>query len=398
MKILQINAVYKTGSTGRNIYEMNEVFKRKGIKSYIAATHIDNTSINDCYQIGNKIDWINHAIMSRIFGIQGYFSKKATKKFLRYIKEINPDIIHLNNVHANYLNLPTIFKFFSENNIAVVITLHDCWFYTGKCTHYTLAQCSKWQTGCCNCPRKKVDNKSWFFDRTNKMWNDKKEWYESISNLAVVGVSNWITEEAKKSILKSANTIRKIYNWVDLDVFRPKTEKIEKFEDKFVILGVASIWNEKKGLDTFIELSSYLKDDEIVILIGELPQIDLPRNILHIATINDIHELALFYSSSDVFLQLSMEESFGKVVAESLSCGTPVITINSTANKELVPEKCGIVIDEPDLDTIYDAITYIKNKKKNTYSEHCRQFAMENFDMNKRIDDYISLYKEILND
>lgn len=262
----------------------------------------------------------------------------------------------------------------------------------------TLAQCSKWQTGCCNCPRKKVDNKSWFFDRTNKMWIDKKEWYESISNLAVVGVSNWITEEAKKSILKSANTIRKIYNWVDLDVFRPKTEKIKKFEDKFVILGVASIWNEKKGLDTFIELSSYLKDDEIVILIGELPQIDLPSNIVHIATINDIHELALFYSSSDVFLQLSMEESFGKVVAESLACGTPVITIDSTANKELVPEKCGIVIDEPDLDIIYDAITCIKNKKKNTYSEHCRQFAMENFDMNKRIDDYISLYKEILND
>ena len=396
MKILQVNAVYKTGSTGRNIYEMHEVFKRKGIKSYIAATHIDTTSINDCYQIGNKIDWINHAIMSRIFGIQGYFSKKATKKFLRYIKEINPDIIHLNNVHANYLNFPAIFKFFSENDIAVVITLHDCWFYTGKCTHYTLAKCSKWQTGCYDCPRKKIDNKSWFFDRTNKMWNDKKEWYESISNLAVVGVSDWITEEAKKSILKSAKTIRKIYNWVDLDVFKPKIEKIKKFEDKFVILGVASIWNEKKGLDTFIKLSSYLKDDEIIVLVGELPQIDLPSNIIHIATINDIQELALFYSLADVFLQLSMEESFGKVVAESLSCGTPIITINSTANKELVPKQCGIVLEKMNIKDIYDAIMTIRIKTKKFFSKNCRQFAEENFEMEKCINEYISLYKEMI--
>lgn len=183
-----------------------------------------------------------------------------------------------------------------------------------------------------------------------------------------------------------------------MNVFKPNIEKIKKFDDKFVILGVASVWNEKKGLDTFIKLSDRLKDDEIIVLVGELPQINLPSNIIHIATINDIQELAMFYSSADVFLQLSMEESFGKVVAESLSCGTPVITINSTANKELVPKQCGIVLEKMNIKNIYDAITYIKNKKKNTYSEHCRQFAMENFDMNKRIDDYISLYKEILND
>lgn len=350
------------------------------------------------FEIGTIVDWKIHGLLSRIFGIQGYFSKKSTKKLIGYIEEIKPDVIHLNNVHSNYLNLPLLFKYLSNHNIATVITLHDCWFYTGKCTHYTVNKCNKWKIGCGNCPRKREDNKSWIFDRTPKMWRDKKYWYESIPKLGVIGVSDWITNEAKSSIMGTSKIIRRIYNWIDLDTFKPQPKSIGTMQNKFIILGVASGWSKKKGFEQFIKLASYLKEDELIVLVGNIPDCTLPNNIVHISATNNCQELVKYYSVANVFLQLSREESFGKVVAESLACGTPVITIDSTANKELVPEKCGVVIDEPDLDSIYDAITYIKNKKKKTYSKNCRQFAMENFDMNKRIDDYISLYKEILCD
>ena len=142
MKILQVNAVYKIGSTGRNLYELQDEMKKRGIESYIATTHM-GTREENCYQIGSPIDWKIHGLLSRITGLQGYYSTKATRNFIQYIKKIEPDVVHLNNVHANYLNLPILFKYLAKKNIVTVITLHDCWFYTGKCTHYTVDGCEK---------------------------------------------------------------------------------------------------------------------------------------------------------------------------------------------------------------------------------------------------------------
>ncbi len=398
MKVLQINAVYRVGSTGRNVYELHTAMQKKGIESYIGSTHMDDTDKN-CYQIGSPVDWKLHGLFSRISGLQGYFSARATKRFLKYIEEIKPDIVHLNNVHANYINLPILFNYLKKNDIATVITLHDCWFYTGKCTHYTVEGCDKWKTGCGNCPNVRKDNKSWFFDRTLKMWKDKKNWYEAIPRLAVIGVSNWIIDEAKCSILKTATVMERIYNWIDMDLFRQvKTEKLRdtfKLNGKFVILGVASKWDNRKGLDAFIELANKLEPDKVIILVGQLIDKVLPKNIIHINATNNLNELVKLYSLADVFLQLSLQESFGKVVAEALACGTPIITVDSTANRELVSEKCGIVLPTLDIEGIKKAIHEIQEKGKEYYSCECRLFAEKSFRSEKNIDEYISIYKQL---
>ena len=400
MRILQINAVNKNGSTGRNVYELHKAMLNRGIQSYVAATHMRDNEEN-CFQIGTKLDWKLHGLFSRFFGLQGYFSKLATKELLDSIKRIKPDVVHLNNAHANYLNLRQLFNFLSVNDIPTVITLHDCWFYTGKCTHYTSVACNKWKTRCHHCPQLKKDNVSWFFDRTSKMWNDKKNWYESIPRLAVVGVSNWITEEAKKSILKNAKIIERIYNWVNLDVFKPvETKKIrEKLNifDKKVILGVASEWDNRKGLERFVELSKVIsKKEYVIILVGNCKQTELPSNIITVNLVNDVNELVQYYSLADVFVQMSLQESFGKVVAESLACGTPVVTIDSTANSELVSRNCGIVINSMEISQIAKAIETVMAKDKSVYINKCRQFAKAMFDKEKNINLYFDLYKQII--
>lgn len=399
MKVLQINAVYRVGSTGRNAYELHKEMLGSESDSYIAATHMNGVEEN-CVQIGSPLDWKLHGLLSRLFGLQGYFSFRATKHLLRYMDKISPDVVHLNNLHGNYINLGLLFDYLAKKDIATVITLHDCWFYTGKCMHYTAQGCSKWKTGCSQCPKLKMDNRSWFFDRTPKMWADRKRWYTSVPRLAVVGVSDWITGEARQSVLGSAAIIRRIYNWIDLDVFQPcDSQKLRKemgLENKFIILGVASQWGESKGLQHFSALSSLLKEDEVIILVGKLAEQTLAPNIIHVNATENVRELVEYYSMADVFLQLSLEETFGKVVAEALACGTPVITVDSTANAELVPPDCGIVNDRLDMGLINNSIAEVRKKGKKGYADRCRTFAEENFNMQSSVGEYMKLYSDLL--
>ncbi|CEN76503.1 group 1 glycosyl transferase [[Clostridium] sordellii] len=400
MKILQINAVNTWGSTGRTTSEIDLYFRNEGHESIIA--YSEGPKIKNGYKIGNSIEKKMHAILSRIFGKQGYFSVIGTKNLINYIKKESPDIIRLGNIHSNYLNIPMLLKFISSNDIPTIITLDDCYFFTGKCTHYTVDNCYKWKTGCSKCPRIYKDNPSWFLDRTKKMWEDKRYFYNLIPRLGVVGVSKWITAEANQSILSSAKYIRTIYNWIDIDLFKPtETIKIKKelnINNKFIILGVSSQWNESKGINCFIELSNMLEDDECIVLVGTINEhIILNENIINIPQTNSLDELVKYYSMADVFLQLSNEESFGKVSAEALACGTPIIAFNSTANSELVGEHCGYLIESNNVSDLNKHIKIIRNNRKEYYSHRCREFAIKNFDKKERISDYIELCKDLIN-
>ena len=399
MKILQINAVSGIRSTGRITFEIADYLNNNCHEGYVA--YSDGIPYYHGYKIGSKKDIKLHGLFSRIFGTQAYFSKISTKMLLNYIEKLNPDIIHLHNLHGNYINLELLLKYIAENDIPAVITLHDCWFYTGKCTHYTIDNCYKWKTVCGSCPRLKKDNKSWFFDRTNKMFGDKTEWFSKIPRLAVIGVSDWITNEARSSLLSSSKIITRIYNWIDLDIYKPvSTISIRKkfdLNNKFIILGVASGWSNTKGLDKYIDLARIISHDMVIILVGSIDKsVTLPQNLIHINETHDIKELVEYYSVSDVFLNLSLEESFGKVSAEALACGTPVITNNLTANPELVGENCGFIVESQNPIEILKYIKDIRSKGKAYYSEYCINYARENFNKNERISDHIVLYKSLI--
>lgn len=402
MRVLQINAVYGSGSTGKMVEELHKYLKKNGIESFVACAKGCDHSQSDQFSIGSSIDMKIHSLCARISGLQGYSSKKATQELIRYIRQCNPDIVHLGNLHSNFVNIKMLFHFLGEEQIATVLTLHDCWFYTGKCSHYTVDNCFKWKTTCGNCPRLKKDIPSWCFDRTRKMLDDKRRSYNGIKKLAVVGVSEWITKEAKQSILKEANIICTIHNWINLDIFREKKEEAAKLKkklnlnDKYILLGVAAVWGNIKGLDTFINIAKLLNNDEIIVLIGRLNNVDLPPNIINIPETKDAEELAVYYSMADLFLQLSPEESFGKVVAEAMACGTPIITIDSTANAELVTSETGFVCQKDDVQEIIHKIRMQKQNSLKKLNFNCRKRAVEQFDMHSQLFKYVRLYNLLL--
>ncbi|OGX79686.1 group 1 glycosyl transferase [Exiguobacterium sp. SH31] len=393
MKILHINAINDVKSTGRICKELASVHHDCGHETRVA--HSTGPVTEASYVIGDPVDVKLHALHARITGRQGYGSKLATENLVRDIERYAPDVVHLHNLHANYVHLRTLFEYLATRDIPTVLTLHDCWFFTGKCTHYTTVGCNKWQHGCGDCPQLKDDIPSWLFDRTSEMLDDKRRWLTAIPRLAVVGVSDWITTEARFSFLQHATVLRRIHNWVDLDVFRPvdATELRARLQlaDKMVLLGVASTWSEAKGLGAFLDLAAARPNDAFL-LIGRLGATELPANVIHVNEMNDARELARYYALADVFLNLSEQESFGNVTVEAMACGTPVLVLDATASPELVTDDTGVVVATRGLADLNYGIERIFARGKRSYKDACVTQARTHFALRDRAIDYLDVY------
>lgn len=397
MKIVQINAVYQYSSTGRTTMEMHQSLKLMGMDSYVFCTnhHIPEEQV---FMIGNKVDYKLHALGSRVFGRQGYFSYFATRKMIAQLRRITPDVVILRNLHGNYVNVPLLLKYLAKEDIATIVVLHDCWFFTGHCCHYTADKCYKWKEECHHCPILHKYNRSLFFDNSRSIFRMKKELFQKIPRLAVVGVSDWITNEAKKSpIFANAKSISRIYNWIDLEKFYPRhdnglRQKLGLKENDFVAVGVSQTWDNGKGVDVIIRTAPKMPDIKVV-LVGNKPEGVLPANMICPGACTSVDKLAEYYSMSNVFFNFSIQETFGKAAAESLACGTPLIVNNATANPELCGDGCGFVIDNNNEDQMIESIKTIKKNGKAFFSDRCTSFARENFEKENNINLYVELFK-----
>lgn len=401
IKVIQINVFGKSGSTGRTTWEMHEYFLNNGIESYIAVAQHEECP--EGYAISSKFGIYVDALLSTLFGVDGYFSFFPTKKLIQYIQRLKPDVVHLRNLHQSYINFGMLLRYLAKSNIATVITLHDSWFYTGKCSSPDLFQCNKWIDGCEQCPALKYDKRRRIFDRTKKVWRDKKQLLLSVPRLAIVGNSLWTTQNARNSFLSSVKNIHCIYNWIDLDVFSYKNLKKFRedlgYSDKKIILAVSSIWsiNGGKGLANYIDLANEIPKNWQIVLIGKLTtNCELPIGITIIPPIKDVNELAKWYSLADVYLNYSESETFGKSVAEALSCGTPIVALNRTANSEMIPNGGGLVIKSAHPKETMVALMKIFSKPKREYINVCRKFAESRFDKQTNINSYIDIYHKLL--
>ena len=403
MKVVQINAVCDFGSTGRICRELNDWLISNGHEGIVL---YGNGKSEYAYarRVSTSMGVKAHGFLARLLGKNAAYSPLATRKILAIIRAYKPDLIHLHNLHGNYVNIEPLLRYLARNDIPTVITLHDCWFYTGKCTHYTVVGCYKWQTGCDQCPKLRSDIPSYFSDRTRKMWNEKKNLFAAIPRLAVIGVSNWITDEARKSFLADAKIVERIYNWIDLEVFCPKPEESRErlgiSKEKFAILCVGGGWHKQSSKTAdLLTLADKLDEECQIILAGSVPFAEeLPSNIKYVGYISDAEELANLYSACDVYVHLSREDTFGKVIAEALACGTPAVVYRATACHEIVGEGCGFAVDTGDVDGVWKAIEAIRQAKKIEFSDKCRRHAVETFEKEKLITKTLSLYKRLIAD
>lgn len=398
MRVLHINAVAGIGSTGRLCDEISRRLAEVGDEGYIAYSVGEAGPAR--IRIGSRFDAKLHALGSRVTGLQGYLSGAATRGLIKRIASLHPDVIHLHNLHANYINIGMLLRHLSANDIPTVVTLHDCWFMTGKCTHYARVGCQRWQDGCGGCPLLREDIPSWFFDRTKKMKRDKANWFAAIPRLAVVGVSDWITKEAKKSHLKDAHIVTRIYNWVDREVFYP--EEVSSTREGLgvapgapMVLAVAAGWSHKKGLGTLSELAQGNPDLRFVVAGKVVDADDLPANVLLVGAVSSTARLRQLYSTANVLVNLSEAETFGLVTAEAQACGTPVVVVNATANPELVAEGCGLVAEAGDIEGMTRAIRGLVTAGRSAFSEGTVASVKARFDRNAQVDEYIRLYRNL---
>lgn len=397
MRVLQINSVCGIGSTGRIATDIDKILKNQGYESYIAYGRGMARDCDTSIKVGNNIDNYVHVAKTRIFDIHGLGSKKATSDFIGKVEELNPDIIHLHNIHGYYLNIEVLFQYLKSANKPVIWTLHDCWAFTGHCTHFDYVGCTRWKTGCFKCPQKSSYPSSIAIDNSKKNFLMKQKFFTGVKNLTVVTPSNWLAGFVKQSIL-GEYPIEVINNGIDLGTFKPTEgsfRELYKLNNKFIILGVASNWEERKGLDYFIQLSKKIKSDDMIVLVGlnDKQLNKLPPNIIGIKRTNSVKELAEIYSSADVFVNPTLEDNFPTTNLEALACGVPVITFNTGGSPECIFENCGYIVEKENLNNLLEKIETIKAKGKSSYSKFCINTANERYDKNSRFSEYIKLYE-----
>lgn len=394
-KIVQIN-ITTAGSTGklmRDIHEsINSIEGMECISFYGRGKKINNIRY---VKFGTEISFIFHVLFTFVFNKQGHFSKIQTRKLIRYLEEYKPDVIHLHNIQGYYVNYPLLFQWLSNFNGEIVWTLHDCWAFTGHCCYFTKAECNKWITGCNNCPQKHAFPYSLFFDTSKSEYVLKKNLFTSIKHLSITTPSDWVKNLVEKSFLKNY-PIKVINNWVNLDVFMPTKQNraLLKYDidlDKKIVLGVANIWEERKGINIFIELSKILSEEYQLVMVGlSKRQIGkLPSKIVKIQRTDNQVELAELYSHAYAFLNPSVEETFSLVTLEALACNTPVIVQNTSAVHEMVQEGCGIVMKSFNIEEYVQAIHSVSNISRD--NERIRNTVLK-YNKEDKIHQYIELY------
>lgn len=405
-KLLQINPVIRINtSTGRIMQEIGELARANGWETYIAYSQgRDGVSPNAAHLIpvGNRWSVAWHGIMTRLFDRHGLASERATRQLIAEIQQIQPDIIHIHNIHGYFLNYRILFEYLSNANIPVIWTVHDCWLYTGHCYYYSYVGCDKWKSQCEQCPQRRDFPTSWWMDRSKQNFGDKKKAFTSIPKelLTIVPVSEWIHGEMKQSFLKDY-PYQVIHNGINLENFQvyPVDEVKKRYglEGKRILLGVASIWMEEKGWNDFMQLAGMLNPDEVIVLVGvkEEQKKGLPATIVPISRTDNLKQLAELYAAAEALVNPTWQDNYPTVNLEAIACGTPVVTYRTGGSIEVITPDTGFIVEQGDIPGLLAAVRTIEKRGKDYYQTKCRAYAEAHFKKEDRYADYLKLYENL---
>lgn len=402
-KLLQINITANWGSHGKIAEGIGQAAIKQGWQSYIAYGRWANPSASNLFHIGNRWDEMRHGVASRLFDNHGLMSQKATKSLLQFVRNVNPDIVHLHNIHGYYLNYPLLFQYLRQHDIPVVWTLHDCWSFTGHCAHYEFIGCEKWKTHCAECPQKGAYPKSLLLDRSYRNFEQKKETFLSLKRLTLVPVSQWLQRQLQQSFFKHTPT-HLIYNGIDTNVFS-KQKEVNWIKKKYgipehcaIVLGIASNWY-RKGLPDFLQLASLLPPSIRIVLVGlskSEQQLAAQAGIIAINRTDNIQELCALYSAANVYFNPTWEDTFPTTNLEAMACGTPVVTYKTGGSTEAITLETGAIIEKGDIQTAAIEIGRLCQQPASTFEDVCRQHIVRYFNKEERFLEYLNLYAQYL--
>lgn len=397
MRILIINLRIGTGSVGRIVSDLYHGIVESGNECKVAYARggIGDIPIDDTINICSDFEVKKHAMLTRLFGNTAFWSKKNTKVFLKEVDQFNPDIIHIHGLYGYYINMEVLFNYIKECNIKLISTLHSCWDFTGHCCYFDYVKCEQWKTGCKNCIQKSSYPKSSLFDNTEKNYIKKKKYYDQLKNCVIVSPSKWLAKLANESFLNKKE-IYIIPNGIDLSIFNKingDMSVLKKYginKNKKIVLGVASIWDRRKGLEDFIELSRMVDDDIQLVVVGlsKYQVNNLPNNIIGIERTENIQQLVALYSSATVLFNPTYEDNYPTVNLEAIACGTPVVTYDTGGSGEIVKQlDFGIVIINKDYEKL---IKYV-----NTNDSKTRIINLDIISNSVMSNNYLALYEEL---
>lgn len=399
MKIVSINSV-TNNSTGRIMHMIQSAASDRGNETLAIVGRRRIYEDLPCVKYGNGFSFWIHVAINTVFDRQGFGSRCVTKQLVNRLREEKPDIIHLHNIHGYYINLPILFNYLTnEYKGRIIWTFHDCWPITGHCPHFVIAKCDKWIEGCYNCPNKKQYPISLLVDSSRKNYSDKKRMFTSLNNLTLTTPSEWMAKQIRSSFMKDYD-VRVIGNGINTEVFdynkavKSREEVLQSIgvpSDKKVILGVASQWDMRKGLRDILELAKILPEEYTIVLVGlSKGQIkSLPANVKGLTKTANVTELVELYSTADVFINPSMEESFSLVTVEAQCCGTPTVVLDTSAVGELVNDDNGVVLHEHQAADYLNAIKILEEKQLSR--EKVRSTAVK-YSVKNMTDRYLELY------
>lgn len=408
IKVLQINVCLNVLSTGRITEQIGLKIKERGWESFVLTYGPVKNSQSHVIKVAGWLGRCIHRGVNRFLDVQGYGSYFATKTALKKIKEIDPDIIHLHNIHDCWLNHKLLFDYIRKANKPVVWTFHDCWAFTGHCAYFDDVDCVRWKSGCYDCPLKN----SLSLDLSNFNYRKKKEMFCGVNDMTIIPVSYWLGEITKNSFFGNCNVIT-IHNGIDIHSFKPRESNLREtlsIGKKFVLLGVSACWGASKGLYDFVKLS---KDPNYVVILIGLPkklESAMPPQVVAIERTDSQEQLAEYYTMADVFVNPTYHDNYPTVNLEAIACGTPMVGYNTGGSPEALyvekdggyelDKQCGIVVEKGDFEALHAAIEMLRledDEKRSARRIACRNMAEKYFDKDKCYERYIEIYNNLIN-
>lgn len=400
MKVLQVNCVYNTGSTGNVTADLHHALPKRGIESVVCYGRGGKTDEKHVYKTCGELYSKFCHLLTCFDGVMYGKCFFSTHKLIHIIKKEKPDIVHLQCINGYFVNIYAFVQWLNKHNIKTVLTLHAEFMYTANCGH--ALECEQWIHGCQHCSRYRRETKSFWFDRTAASWKKMQKAFDGFQNLQIVSVSEWLRSRAERSDILKSFPHRVIYNGIDTTVFKrnANTAAIRKQHGiadstKVVLHVTASFSSPLKGGKYILELAEKSQGQDVcfVIIGNKDTSISFPANVIDVGRVEDREMLAAYYSMADLSVIASERETFSMPVAESLCCGTPVVGFKAGAPEQIALREYSAFVEYGDTDALYVAMQQMLCRSFDR--ERIAENAAERYGSENMVAEYVRLYDEM---